>query len=67
MGVYEFKCLDCQKVFSISVDYKTLLNLKSYCPDCNSDRVNRIFIDIPVIFKGKGFYTTDKKEKKINP
>lgn len=60
--IYEFVCSKCltrfEKVYNI--------NDKKYpvCPNlfCNCDKILRVFNSNPPIFKGSGFYLTDKNK-----
>ena len=63
MPIYEYECERCSYQFEL----KRRLNESSEvnCPRCQSE-VRRIFSPLPIIFKGPGFYVTDKaaQEKK---
>ncbi len=63
MPIYEYQCKKCSRIF----DYKTSFikeeqepNTKLWCPDCGSPNNERIYEIPTVIYKGSGFYTTDK-------
>ncbi|MCL4386495.1 MAG: zinc ribbon domain-containing protein [Actinobacteria bacterium] len=56
MPIYCYKCNNCEKIFekfekSGSMD-------KIICSDCGSEAL-RIFSPVGIVFKGKGFYSTD--------
>jgi putative FmdB family regulatory protein len=65
MAAYDYKCSVCDVVFTITGPYSTLFNCKPICPCCKSNDVKKIYSNISVIYKGKGFYNTDnnKNEK----
>ena len=56
MATYEFKC--CGMTQEITVSIKEQLP-KPKCAVCNGDMA-RVYSPIGAVFKGKGFYTTDK-------
>lgn len=57
MPSYDYHCPACDKqhlvVRSISDDKD------QYCPDCGF-KMARKYTAVPAVFKGEGFYTTDK-------
>jgi len=58
MPTYEFKCDFCSNV----VEIKRSVEFASdpyYCPTCG-DVMRKIYSPAAVIFKGSGFYRTDK-------
>lgn len=59
MPTYEYKCSHCLFVFdlrrSISDDSPVV------CPKCGSP-AQQVFSPVTVIFKGEGFYSTDRKQ-----
>ncbi len=57
MPIYEYQCKDCSRRFELRKSF----NDKSAvtCPQCGG-KARRIFSPVPIIFKGSGFYVTDK-------
>jgi putative FmdB family regulatory protein len=65
MPIYDYGCTNCKKGFSVVADKPPKIK-DVVCPNCGSDKIFREWNAPPVIFKGKGFYTTDnsKDDKK---
>ena len=59
MPIYQYICTDCDTEFELKQDFKDDSTVK--CPRCNKD-ARRVFVPAPIIFKGSGFYTTDKNK-----
>jgi putative FmdB family regulatory protein len=66
MATYDYRCKTCETIFSISGSYSTLFGCHPACPCCRSENVNKIYGNISVIYKAKGFYATDNKKKENN-
>ena len=60
MPIYSYKCNNCGKIFEKFE--KSGSQNKVFCTDCNSE-VLRIFSPVGIVFKGKGFYSTDYGSK----
>ena len=61
MATYEYVCNKCKSRFAVSGTFETLFGLKPQCPACKGKNTQKL-ISLPnVIYKGKGFYKTDKK------
>jgi putative FmdB family regulatory protein len=63
--IRDYRCDNCGKTFQRDVPVTSKLEgrkvIKVRCGKCNSTNVVRIFTSPPsIIFKGTGFYTTDK-------
>jgi len=65
--IRKYRCKEesCCKEFLVDVPVTSKLEsrkqLKVKCPRCKSKRVERLITDAPaIIYKGKGFYSTDK-------
>lgn len=63
MPEYNYKCKDCKIVFSISASFTSMLGCKPSCPCCKGENIEKIYSAPTIIFKGKGFYTTDNEKK----
>ena len=59
MPVYEYYCEECDHEFEKEMKI-SLKPRKCACPKCKK-KCERIFGYTTVIYKGSGFYTTDKK------
>ncbi len=60
MPIYSYKCDNCGKIFEKFE--KSGNQNKVFCTDCNSEAL-RIFSPVGIVFKGKGFYSTDYGSK----
>jgi putative FmdB family regulatory protein len=60
MPTYEYECKNCSHSFEVfqSISDSPLTN----CPECGSEVRRLIFGGAGVIFKGSGFYVTDKNK-----
>lgn len=62
MPDYDYRCVDCDKVFSVTKSYTD--ETKTKCPFCGKERlINIISKNIWVKYKGNGF----TKKVKENP
>ena len=60
--IYEYKCLICKNVFTVSL--REPPRISPVCTNCGNNKTQRTF-DVPgVIFKGSGFYRTDNLKGK---
>jgi putative FmdB family regulatory protein len=61
MPTYEYECKDCGHIFDV---FQSMSDapLKS-CPKCGKDVRRLINGGTGIIFKGSGFYVTDKNKK----
>ena len=61
MPIYVFKCKNCGNKFeqsrSINDESEVL------CPKCGNPS-EKIFVPVPIVFKGSGFYVTDSNNSK---
>ena len=60
MPVYQYLCPNCNCKFEQRQSFDD--ECKVHCPKCNNG-ARRIFIPVPIIFKGSGFYVTDSAKK----
>ena len=58
MPTYEYKCSNCLFVFDLRRSMKD--DSSVVCPKCGNP-VKQIFSSVPVLFKGEGFYSTERK------
>lgn len=62
MPVYEQRC-ECGFVINETRTFSEGPSRK--CPKCGSEKLERIWGNVGLAFKGKGFYANDKKEKVV--
>ena len=60
MPIYSYKCINCGLIFEKFQNSSN--NGKVYCSECGSEAL-RIFTPAGIVFKGKGFYSTDYGSK----
>ena len=63
MPSYDFKCKDCKTTFSIFASFSSIIGCRTSCPCCKSENIERVYSPPNVIYKGKGFYTTDNEKE----
>ena len=56
MPLYDYECLSCGHVFELRQSFND--EPVGSCPRCEGSS-RRKFHAVPIIYKGKGFYTTD--------
>ena len=57
MPTYDFKCIDCDEIYTYILPIDG--NHSQECPKCGKP-LRKKFTSVPTSFKGEGFYTTDK-------
>ena len=60
MPIYQYLCPSCNHKFELRQGFND--DCKVACPICNNG-TRRLFVPVPVIFKGSGFYVTDSAKK----
>jgi len=60
MPLYEYICEKCGY---FEIERSIHDDSQPSCPICQGFNIKKIFNNIAVAFKGKGFYTTDNKKK----
>ena len=60
MPIYQYVCPSCNNKFEFRQSFTDVCKVS--CPKCHNG-ARRIFIPVPVIFKGSGFYVTDSSQK----
>lgn len=70
MRVYTLRCSNCRHVFDVSmllseyIQYKDNDSILYECPKCKEKmHPTRVILNVPVIFSGEGFYSTDNRQK----
>lgn len=58
MPVYEYECKNCACRFDVRQSFSD--SPVASCPRCQG-RARRVFVPVPIIFKGSGFYVTDHR------
>jgi putative FmdB family regulatory protein len=61
MPVYDYACGRCAHKFEMRKSFGE--GAKAQCPSCKSD-AERVFVPVPIVFKGSGFYVTDYRKEK---
>ena len=61
MPNYTYKCFRCKHIWEKYVKFTDYEDRT--CPECGNTEGRKVY-EVPVVkYKGKGFYTTDVKEK----
>ena len=58
MPIYQYVCPKCNASFELRQSFNEAS--VASCPKCKCD-ARRLFMPVPIIFKGSGFYVTDSK------
>ena len=59
MPTYQYACPKCKTNFELKQGFND--DSTANCPKCQSE-AKRLFLPVPIIFKGSGFYVTDHKK-----
>lgn len=51
MGLYDFKCKDCNTEFEISAKWQNLISMRIFCPTCGSENNKRIYYPVKFVIK----------------
>jgi putative FmdB family regulatory protein len=65
MPTYEYECKNCSHSFEVIQPISD--SPLTTCPECGSEIRRLIFGGAGVIFKGSGFYVTDKNKSSSSP
>ena len=57
MPIYEYECKACSLKFEVKKGFDE--SIEASCPSCSGES-RRLFCPVPIVFKGSGFYVTDK-------
>ena len=60
MPIYQYLCPRCNHKFELKQGFNDECHVP--CPECNNG-ARRLFIPVPIIFKGSGFHATDYRTK----
>jgi putative FmdB family regulatory protein len=58
MPIYQYVCSKCNTKFELRQSFND--ESVASCPKCKCES-RRLFVPVPIIFKGSGFYVTDSK------
>lgn len=61
MPVYTYRCENCGHQFDKHQDFSD--QPVKVCPKCHKHTLQKVYRPAGVVFKGSGFYVTDKKQK----
>ncbi|WP_169309422.1 FmdB family zinc ribbon protein [Thermodesulfobium narugense] len=61
MPTYVYKCKGCGNKFELNRSIND--ESEVLCPECGSPS-EKIFVPVPIVFKGSGFYVTDSANSK---
>ncbi len=59
--IYEYKCTRCSECFELKQSFSDKSTV--LCHRCGAE-ARRVFIPVPIVFKGPGFYVTDSAADK---
>lgn len=62
MAIYAYACRDCKGVFDVSRSIHEEAPETVTCPECWSSDTVKTFSAPGLVFKSKGFYTTDNRK-----
>ncbi len=58
MPIYQYVCSKCNTNFELRQSFSD--ESAAICPKCRGES-RRLFVPVPIIFKGPGFYVTDSR------
>jgi len=65
MPLYDYKCLECEEIWEVQHGISEAPELS--CPACRSSRTQKVISrGVRVVYKGRGFYTTDRGIKGVD-
>lgn len=59
--IYVYRCKKCGLKFDVAGSFSQLIGSTISCPDCCSIQVQRVWDAPTIVYKSKGFYSTDKE------
>ena len=64
MPIYTYRCENCGVQFERQQKFADLP--LSWCPECNKKALRKVYLPVGIVFKGKGFYSTDHRSPSGN-
>lgn len=65
MPVYTYRCENCGHEFDRQQSFED--KPLKVCPECRKHSLHKVYRAAGVVFKGSGFYVTDKSRKAASP
>ncbi len=65
MPVYTYRCENCGHEFDRQQSFED--SPLKVCPECRKHTLHKVYRAAGVVFKGSGFYVTDKSRKSASP
>lgn len=65
MPVYTYRCQNCSHEFDRQQSFQD--KPLKVCPECHKHSLQKVYRPAGVVFKGSGFYVTDKSRKAAQP
>jgi len=59
MPVYTYRCEDCGIQFDKRQSFSD--EPLKVCPECEQETLHKVYQPVGIVFKGKGFYSTDHR------
>lgn len=60
--IYVYRCKKCGVKFDVAGSFTQLIGSSINCPECCSTQVQRVWNAPNIIYKAKGFYSTDRED-----
>jgi putative FmdB family regulatory protein len=59
MPIYTYRCENCGVQFERQQKFEDAP--LTWCPECNKKALRKVYLPVGIVFKGKGFYSTDHR------
>ncbi len=59
MPIYTYRCENCGIQFDKTQKFSDSPLVR--CPECNHKSLRKVYVPVGIVFKGKGFYSTDNR------
>lgn len=59
MPIYTYRCENCGIQFDQQQKFSD--DPLKLCPECNEEALRKVYLPVGIVFKGKGFYSTDNR------
>ena len=59
MPIYTYRCENCGVQFERQQKFEDLP--LTWCPECKKKALRKVYYPVGIVFKGKGFYSTDHR------